>query len=55
MRHNLEIIFGRLPDDEWPYGAPEFHESCCALFKDSDYCDCKASDGDEPEWGEWTC
>lgn len=38
-----------LPPTRWPYGPPEFHESCCCLFRGGAgaYCDCKASDASD--------
>lgn len=42
-----------LPHIEWPYGRPQFHESCCLLFSGASYCDCKASAADEPGYGDW--
>lgn len=43
-----------LPDDRWPYGPPDFHEACCLLQRRGIgvYCDCKASDASDVEWGE---
>ncbi len=46
---NVEVIH---PIDKWPYGRPEVHERCCVLFDGKDYCDCKASDASDLEWGE---
>lgn len=41
-----------VPPERWPYGPPEFHEDCCILRKDGLYCDCKASDAGDIEYGE---
>jgi len=37
--------------ERWPFGPPAFHESACLLFERAGYCDCKASDCDDTEWG----
>lgn len=39
------------PPAAWPYGPPDHHESCCVLFAGRDYCDCKASDASDEEFG----
>lgn len=37
----------------WPYGPPDHHEECCLLHETggNGYCDCKASDASDTEWG----
>lgn len=39
------------PPPTWPYGPPGFHEDCCLLHEGGAYCDCKASDASDTEWG----
>ena len=41
-----------VPFERWPYGPPESHEQCCALFIGILHCDCKASDASDSEFGE---
>ena len=45
----------RLPEpidgDSWPFGPPSFHETCCKLHLGAVYCDCKASDASDVEYG----
>jgi hypothetical protein len=36
---------------QWPYGPPDHHEECCLLHKGGGYCDCKASDASDSEFG----
>lgn len=36
----------------WPYGPASHHEAVCVLFEGATYCDCKASDASDTEWGE---
>ncbi len=46
-----------VPPERWPYGPPEFHEDCCKLFGAFGpglFCDCKASDASDDEWGDGT-
>lgn len=40
-------------EDFWPYGPPAFHEPVCLLMEQNGhgYCDCKASDSEDEEWG----
>ena len=46
------LIYGEIPLAEpWPYGDPIFHEDCCLLREGPNYCDCKASDVSDSEWG----
>lgn len=40
-----------VPGERWPYGPPSFHEACCRLFAAGLFCDCKASDASDDEWG----
>ncbi len=37
--------------NRWPYGPPEKHEDCCGLQDGGAFCDCKASDASDEEWG----
>lgn len=48
-----EAIDPPLPPERWPYGPPEFHQSCCRLFGDGKLCDCAASSSNEEDldWG----
>lgn len=44
-----------VPPERWPYGPPSAHETCCMLHRGHNgglYCDCKASDASDDEWGE---
>lgn len=45
----------RLPADGtiWPYGPSDFHEDVCRLqiHRGRGFCDCKASDASDTEWG----
>jgi len=50
---------GPVPPERWPYGPPNYHETCCRLYRMSDqsfegglYCDCKASDASDTEYGD---
>lgn len=40
-----------VPPDRWPYGPPSFHEGCCKLHSGGLFCDCKASDASDDDWG----
>lgn len=46
-------FFCRCDFDEcgWPYGGWHYHEDCCNLKNGGDFCDCKASDANDTEWG----
>lgn len=37
--------------DTWPYGDRTYHEDCCVLREGALFCDCKASDASDTEWG----
>jgi hypothetical protein len=37
--------------EPWPYGPPGFHEAVCLLHKGGRYCDCKASDASDDDFG----
>lgn len=34
-----------LPPERWPYGPPSWHQACCNMFTQGQFCDCEASDG----------
>lgn len=36
-------LFRPVPPARWPFGPPEWHETCCVLREGGLYCDCKAS------------
>lgn len=40
-----------LPPECWPYGPPSFHESVCIMHTGGRFCDCKASEADDVDWG----
>lgn len=40
-----------VPPERWPYGKPEHHETCCKLHTGGLFCDCKASDNSDDEYG----
>ena len=40
-----------VPPERWPYGPPDYHEACCRLHAGGLYCDCRASDAEDEEWG----
>ncbi len=40
-----------VPPEQWPYGPPAFHESSCLLHSSGLYCDCKASEADDRDYG----
>ena len=40
-----------VPPERWPFGPPAYHEKCCSLRSQELYCDCKASDASDTEWG----
>lgn len=40
-----------VPPERWPFGPPDHHEECCTLHASGTYCDCKASDASDAEWG----
>ena len=40
-----------IPPERWPYGPPDFHEGACGLHAGGRFCDCKASDASDTEWG----
>lgn len=40
-----------VPPERWPFGPPSFHEDACKLRKNGLFCDCKASDSSDTEWG----
>lgn len=40
-----------VPPERWPYGPPDFHETCCILHRRGLFCDCKASAADDDQWG----
>jgi hypothetical protein len=51
-------LVGPVPDERWPYGPPSYHETCCRLHRMRDqsrtgglYCDCKASEASDTEFG----
>lgn len=46
-----ESIWKEDREREWPYGPPHMHEDCCVLRRGETYCDCKASDASDTEWG----
>jgi len=41
-----------VPPERWPYGPPDYHETCCRLHKQGLFCDCKASDASDTEYGD---
>lgn len=41
-----------VPPERWPFGPPDFHEEVCGLRTGGLFCDCKASDASDEEWGE---
>jgi len=43
-----------VPPERWPFGPPDFHEDCCRLHAQGLFCDCKASDASDDEWGDGT-
>lgn len=47
-----EVLVRPVPPERWPYGPPAFHEDCCHLREGGLYCDCKASDNSDTEYGE---
>lgn len=52
LNANSARLLRPVPPDRWPYGSPSFHETCCILRSGGLYCDCKASDCSDEEWGE---
>ena len=40
-----------VPPERWPCGPPTAHEPCCRLHAQGLYCDCRASDASDLEWG----
>lgn len=45
------VLRETVPGARWPYGPPETHESCCLLHSGGLFCDCRASDASDLEWG----
>lgn len=41
-----------VPTNRWPFGPPSFHEACCKLHVGGLFCDCKASDASDEEYGD---
>lgn len=40
-----------VPPERWPYGPPAWHQACCLLFEGATFCDCRASDAEDLEYG----
>lgn len=50
------MLYGRVPDERWPYGPPSAHQKYCNLFPRRGspgglFCDCAASAADDVEYG----
>lgn len=46
------VLVAPVPPERWPYGPPSHHEDCCRLHDRGLYCDCKASDASDAEYGD---
>ena len=43
-----ETLARLVPPERWPYGPPSAHEDVCLLHSGGLYCDCLASEAEEP-------